>query len=35
VTVFLEQLAASLKLWTGVDPDMDVMREAAEEFLEL
>ncbi len=35
VSVFLEQLAASLALWTGLEPDLEVMREAAEEFLEL
>lgn len=35
LSVFLEQLAASLALWTGVEPDLEVMREAAEEFLEL
>jgi len=35
VSVFLEQLAASLTVWTGLEPNLDVMREAAEEFLEL
>lgn len=33
--VFLEQAAINFRLWTGVDPDPTVMREAVEEFLEL
>ncbi len=33
--VFIEQSAVNFRLWTGVDPDPIVMREAVEEFLEL
>jgi len=33
--VFVEQTAINLRLWTGVDADRDVLREAAEEFLGL
>ena len=33
--MYIDQMAIGLKLWTGVDPDSDVMREAIEEFLEL
>jgi shikimate dehydrogenase len=33
--VFLEQAMVNFRLWTGVDPDPTVMREAVEEFLEL
>ena len=33
--MFIDQAAISFKLWTGVDPDLVVMREAVEEFLEL
>lgn len=33
--MYIDQMAIGLKLWTGVDPDCDVMREAIEEFLEL
>ena len=35
LSMFLEQVAISLHLWTGVDPNRQVLREAAEEFLEL
>jgi shikimate dehydrogenase len=35
VTMFIEQVAIGLRLWTGVDPDRQVLREAAEEFLGL
>ena len=35
LSMFLEQMAVGLKLWTGLDPDRQVLREAAEEFLEL
>jgi shikimate dehydrogenase len=35
LTVFIEQVALGLQLWTGVDPDRQVLREAAEEFLGL
>jgi len=31
--VFLQQAALSLRQWTGVEPNMTVMREAVEEFL--
>lgn len=33
--MYIEQVAEGLRLWTGVDPDRDAMREAIEEFLEL
>jgi shikimate dehydrogenase len=33
--VFIDQAAVDFQLWTGVDPDPTVMREAVEEFLEL
>jgi shikimate dehydrogenase len=33
--VFIERCAVDFRLWTGVDPDPNVMREAVEEFLEL
>jgi shikimate dehydrogenase len=33
--IFIEQAAANFRLWTGVEPDSTVMREAVEEFLEL
>jgi shikimate dehydrogenase len=35
LSTFLEQVAVGLRLWTGVDPDRQVLREAAEEFLGL
>lgn len=35
VEVFIEKAAINFRLWTGVDPDRAVMREAVEEFLEL
>ena len=35
LTMFIEQVAMSFELWTGVDPDRQVLREAVEEFLEL
>jgi len=35
LAVYIEQLAIGVKLWTGIDPDREVMREAAEEFLGL
>jgi len=31
----IEQTALALQLWTNVDPDREIMREAIEEFLEL
>ena len=33
--VFLEQAAVNFRLWTDVDPERTVMREAVEEYLEL
>lgn len=33
--MYIDQVAVGLKIWTGVDPDREVMREAIEEFLEL
>lgn len=35
LTMFIEQVAIGLRLWTGVDPSRQVLREAAEEFLGL
>jgi shikimate dehydrogenase len=35
LTVFIEQVAIGLRLWTAVDPNRQVLREAAEEFLGL
>jgi shikimate dehydrogenase len=35
VDVLSRQAAINFKLWTGMDPDLTVMREAVEEFLEL
>lgn len=33
--MYIDQVTIGLKLWTGVDPNCEVMREAIEEFLEL
>ena len=33
--MYIDRVAVDLKMWTGVDPDRGVMREAVEEFLEL
>ena len=33
--VFIEQVAINFRLWTGAEPDRSILREAAEEFLEL
>ena len=33
--VLIEQTALNFRLWTGVEPERTVLREAAEEFLEL
>lgn len=33
--IFIQQSSIDFRLWTGVDPDPDTMREAVEEFLEL
>lgn len=35
LSMFIEQLSIGLQKWTGVDPDRQILREAAEEFLEL
>ncbi len=35
LSMFIEQVAIGVQLWTGVDPSRPVMREAAEEFLGL
>lgn len=35
LTMFIEQVAIGLQLWTGVDPNRQILREAAEEFLGL
>jgi shikimate dehydrogenase len=35
LTMFIEQVAIGLRLWTGIDPDRHVLRDAAEEFLGL
>jgi shikimate dehydrogenase len=33
--VFIEQAAVNFRLWTGLEPDRTVLREAVEEYLEL
>ena len=33
--IFLEQAAMNFRMWTDMDPDRTVMREAVEEYLEL
>ncbi len=33
--MYVEQVAAAIALWTGIDPDRAVMREAIDEFLEV
>lgn len=35
LSIFIEQVAIGFQLWTGVDPDRQILREAVEEFLEL
>ena len=35
LTMYIDQMAAAMKIWTGIDPDRNVLREASEEFLEL
>ncbi len=35
LAMYIDQVAVGLKIWTGVEPDCGVMREAIEEFLEL
>ncbi len=34
LSIFIEQIALAVKLWTVVDPSRDVLREAVEEYLE-
>ncbi len=33
--IYIDQVAVDLKIWTGVDPNRQIMRDAVEEFLEL
>jgi shikimate dehydrogenase len=33
--IFIDQTALNFRLWMGIDPDRAVLRDAAEEFLEL
>jgi shikimate dehydrogenase len=33
--MFIDQAALNFHIWTGIDPDLNVLREAVEEFLEL
>jgi shikimate dehydrogenase len=33
LSVFIEQVAIGLQLWTGIEPNRQIMREAVEEFL--
>ena len=35
LTMFIHQVAIGFRLWTGVDADRQVLREAVEEFWEL
>jgi len=35
LSIFIEQVALAVKLWTGVDPDREVLRDAVEEYLEV
>ncbi|MGD0519367.1 MAG: shikimate dehydrogenase [Thermoguttaceae bacterium] len=35
LSIFIEQVALAVKLWTGVDPDRNVLRDAVEEYLEV
>lgn len=35
LSLYVEQSAEAIRLWTGVEPDRTVMREALEEFLEV
>ena len=35
LSAYIEQVALGIEIWTGIDPDRNVMREAIEEFLEL
>jgi shikimate dehydrogenase len=35
LSIFIEQVALAVKLWTGVDPNREVLRDAVEEYLEV
>jgi shikimate dehydrogenase len=35
LTMFIEQVAVSFRLWTGVDPNRTILREAVEEYWEV
>ena len=35
LSIFIEQVALAVTLWTGVDPDRNVLRDAVEEYLEV
>ncbi len=35
LTIFIEQVALSFQLWTGVDPNRNILREAVEEYWEV
>jgi shikimate dehydrogenase len=35
LSIFIEQVALAIKIWTGVDPDRGVLRDAVEEYLEV
>jgi shikimate dehydrogenase len=35
LTMFIEQVAVSFRLWTGIDPNRGVLREAVEEYWEV
>ncbi len=35
LSIFIEQVSLSIKLWTGIDPSRDVLRDAVEEYLEV
>jgi len=35
VEILIDQVAVNFKLWTGIEADRDLLREAVEEYLEL
>jgi shikimate dehydrogenase len=35
LSIFIEQVALALKLWTNIDPDSNILRDAVEEYLEV
>lgn len=35
LSIFIEQVSLALKLWTGIEPSRDVLRDAVEEYLEV